>query len=400
MNRSRPRLKYCIIALLGLAATPPAWAASSPDWQVVTAQITQNKNLQTYRHVAIAQWSLGGALSGTRGNGAAINLSSDDIVSLRNASSTQSPTLAQWRLFLRNGDSLVGTPSSIAAGAMSIQSPLLGKLTFPLGLIAGLRRAESRVPTTVAHDHDTIYFLNGDKLDGVLEGLTATAAKFDSSLGESTLPLTRIACITLGGLPAPAQKPTLTAQLFLRDGSRLTVSELIMNATGLHAATTEHQPFACSMGDILKLHVQGGRLTWLAALPFASEQTTLFGMQWPVKINSAVTGRIMRVDGVRHHHGLGVHVNCRLTFSLSGQYTTLRLIPAMDDSAKPWGQAQLKIVADGKLLYDQPHAIPDGSAVPLILSMAGVKTLELSASDDQHDGVRGRVDWAAAALLK
>ncbi len=400
MNRSRRRLNYFIIALLGLTTAPLARAASSTNWQVVTAHIAQNKTLQTYRHVAIAQWSLDGSLSGTRGNGAGINLASDELVSLRRVAATQSPTLAQWRLSLRNGDSLVGTPSAIAAGAITMQSPLLGKLTFPLGIVAGLRRDGSQLPTAFARDHDTIYFINGDKLDGVLEGLTATSAEFHSALGTGTLPLTRIACITLGGLPPAAPKPTLTAQLDLRDGSRVTVSELTMNTTSVHASTADHQSLVLSPGDVLSVHVLGGRLTWLAMLPFASEQSTLFGMKWPVEVNRAVTGRPMRVDGIRYRHGLGVHVNCRLTFTLNGQYTTLRLIPAMDDSAKPWGQAHLKITADGKVLYDQPHSAPGEAAVPIISPVAGVKTLELSASDYEHDGVRGRVDWAAAALLK
>ena len=140
MNRSRRRLNYFIIALLGLTTAPLARAASSTNWQVVTAHIAQNKTLQTYRHVAITQWSLDGSLSGTRGNGAGINLASDDLVSLRRVAATQSPTLAQWRLSLRNGDSLVGTPSAIAAGAITMQSPLLGKLTFPLGIVAGRGR--------------------------------------------------------------------------------------------------------------------------------------------------------------------------------------------------------------------------------------------------------------------
>ncbi len=393
-------------ASLALAVAPvgrAVAAGASPKFDVQTDQLTPAHRFTLLHNARIEKLTLAGGLAAKIG-AANKKIAAADIVTIRATSKPAAAAAGQWQLLLRNDDQWPGRPVGIKGQNFVFSAPGLGRLQVPLTQVLAMRRSSGLHVSRKPADHDTVFLKNGDALTGVFDTLAGSGIEFSSKLGKITIPLKRVRGLVLGGAAMrPPRK--LRARVVLSSGLTLTTGYLNWPGGGTvqvkdPAGTILKIPAA----NIRRIRMVGGRTNFLSRLT-PSKITHVFyfsAERWPVQKNSNVLGQPLRVNGRVYHHGLGVHTSTTLTYALGGKYKTLVIRPALDDSARPFGEARVSIAVDGKTVFQKTlHSeAPQNSAPPLALPLNGARTLTLSAVSAGHAGVQGRVDFLHAALVK
>ena len=75
-----------------------------------------------------------------------------------------------------------------------------------------------------------------------------------------------------------------------------------------------------------------------------------------------------------------------VTYNLNGRFTDLSGVFGVDDASDPSVKLQLIITGDGKVLYQSPWMIKGEKATPVIVSVSGVKLLNLAFSVQTSSG--------------
>jgi hypothetical protein len=132
-------------------------------------------------------------------------------------------------------------------------------------------------------------------------------------------------------------------------------------------------------------------LTWTSA-------TTGYGT---IQKNLSIGGNTLTLDGQTFTTGIGTHAASTIVYNLNGAYTTFTSTVGIDDeeNAGGTGSVDFQVIGDGKVLYDSGILHNRQNPGEINVSVAGVKTLTLVATN----GVTGSIDydhsdWAGAML--
>lgn len=132
-------------------------------------------------------------------------------------------------------------------------------------------------------------------------------------------------------------------------------------------------------------------LTWTSA-------TTGYGT---IQKNLSISGNTLTLDGQTFSTGIGTHAASTIVYNLAGGYTTFTCTVGVDDEedAGGTGSVDFQVIGDGKVLYDSGILHNRQNPGEISVSVAGVKTLTLVATN----GVAGSIDydhadWAGAYL--
>ncbi len=395
-----------LVLACGIMAVGTYRPAVAARWRVTLARLDRAGYFVKLKRAKVMHWSRRGELTLRLPGGHTRTLAATDVLHLNAfvpARGAGSPRRRRggWKLVLRNGNVLFGRPVRAPAGDVAIDVYGPGTVRIPIKLVAGLGRRPSTVIPVRAADHDTLYLSNGDKLAGAFVALGGSSLQWSSSLGRTRIPLTRIDRFVLGG---PVGKIAVSGggeRLRLIGANRLDAQWIQWRAGTIRFPGPAGDILECPAANLRGISIYGGRVRWLADLaPASCRQVSYFNGHWPLGINRNVLGRPLEVNRRRYTHGLGMHVRTTLTYALHGIYTKFVFIPAMDDSAHPFGRARLLVAADKKIIYRSAILAPGRAVKPVVLSVRGVHTLVLQTLGVGRYGVRGRVDWLNAALLR
>ncbi len=390
----------------GVMAVGTCRPAVAARWRVTLARLDRAGYFVKLNRAKVIRWSRRGELTLRLPGGHTRTLAAADVLNLKAIAPARGAgpfhrRRGGWKLVLRNGNVLVGRPVRAPAGDVAIDVYGPGTVRVPIKIVAGLGRRPSTFIPVRAADHDTLYLSNGDKLPGAFVALGGSSLEWSSSLGQTRITLTRIDRFVLGG---PVGKIVVSGggeQLRLIGANRLDTRWIQWRSGTIRFPGPAGDILKCPAANLRGVCVYGGRVRWLADLaPASYRQVSYFNEHWPLGINRNVLARPLEVNRRRYTHGLGMHVRTTLTYALNGIYTKFVFIPAMDDSAHPFGRARLLVAADKKIIYRSAILAPGRAVKPVVLSVRGVHTLVLQARGVGRYGVRGRVDWLNAALLR
>lgn len=114
--------------------------------------------------------------------------------------------------------------------------------------------------------------------------------------------------------------------------------------------------------------------------------------------DAAGDGAALRVGGMTHEKGLGVHADSRVSYYLGEACTRLTAVLGVDDEIPDYGSVRFSVVGDGASLYRSDVLTGLSDPVSLDLDVGGVNYLDLVV-DGAADGVSGdHADWASARL--
>ncbi len=373
-----------------------------PHWRVRLATMARNGYIAVLPAATIQAWRQPGDIT-LLSDGHTLHLSTVQIVSLRRnfkSAAMAAPAMSPWWLYLRTGDALPGRPALSKSGKLLFFSAVFGAIHIPWNQVAVLSRQRA-IKTGNGSIHDHLRFRNGDNLVGTMLQFSPQKVLWKSTLGTISIPLARIAEIRLAPtLPPPIPRgPQI--RITCRDGTVLTATQIVWHGARLRLQPVAMEAVTSGVDDVSTIDILGGQLIWLTALtPKHYEQIPYTGEAWPLEKDKNCIGQPLRADGRVFHHGLGLQVAAKLSYTLAGRYSHLTFIPAMDHSARPWGTATIRVLADGRQLFISKLLKPGAALHPVNLNIAGVRRLEFEVDGGTRFGVRGRVDLLDAALLK
>lgn len=330
---------------------------------------------------------------------------------------------ARATVTLVNGDEL---GARVLGGAgETLELELVGGVRVPFQL-GGLRSLvfPARIPPdqllalAPAPEGDRLYRRTAalDALDGTLEGFAAEGVRFDSVLGQRTIPWSEVGALYIEALDG-GRAPRATAGVPVvvsfagRDGGRVRGALLALERERCRILLGGESEVALPYWAVAEIQVDDGRHTYLSALepsgesgrgaPFGDE----LGMSWPHKMDRNVLGGELRAGGVPHRRGIGMHAPSALRFTLDGSYRALRGSVAIDDSAllnasAARGSAIFRVRADGQVLWESP-LVRGGDPVLALpaLDLAGKRELVLEV-DPAGDFAGDRASWLAPVLVR
>ncbi len=140
----------------------------------------------------------------------------------------------------------------------------------------------------------------------------------------------------------------------------------------------------------------GAAQTYLSDLTYTSA-TIGYGS---VHLDKSINANPITLRGTVYPKGLGTHAASTITYNLAGAYTTFVSDVGVDDETTGQGLVDFKVIGDGVTLYDSGNLSGSAPVGHVSVGVAGVKTLQLVATN----GVAGNIDfdhadWAGARLL-
>ena len=121
-----------------------------------------------------------------------------------------------------------------------------------------------------------------------------------------------------------------------------------------------------------------------------------------VQKNTTISGNTITLRGTTYSTGIGTHAASTIVYNLAGKYTNFLSDVGIDDEeiGKGTGSVDFQVIGDGVVLFDSGVLTNTSPVVSINVSVAGVQTLTLVATN----GVVGSIDydhadWAGARLL-
>ena len=152
--------------------------------------------------------------------------------------------------------------------------------------------------------------------------------------------------------------------------------------------------------DIAALQLYSGHFVYLSDLKSGKYIFHPFlDAAWPFVVDGNVAEHDLLLAGSTYDKGIGMHSHSRLSYRLSGTYRRFEALVGLDDKDGRRGDVRIRVLADGEPLLDRALTSRDG-AVPVRLSMEGVRELTLEADFGRDGDVQDVVDWVEACLIK
>ena len=139
-------------------------------------------------------------------------------------------------------------------------------------------------------------------------------------------------------------------------------------------------------------------VTNLSSLTWTSGTTGYGAIQKDLSIG----GNPITLRGTTYPTGIGTHAASTLTYNLAGAYTNFLSDVGIDDEelGKGTGSVDFQVIGDGKVLFDSGVLTNASPVVSINVSVVGVNTLSLVATNGVPNDIDyDHADWAGARLL-
>lgn len=249
---------------------------------------------------------------------------------------------------------------------------------------------------------DQLMLANGDQSQGTLDGLDDRKLRFISTLGPTAVDLHRVRAITFHpALTRSIPASGIRAVAGFRDGSRLMLSSLHIEADRLEAITLGGLVIRTSAEALVALQPLGGRVMYLSDLvPAEYRHVPFLDLSWPFRTDRNVRGGWLRAGGRLYLKGLGVHSAARLTYRLDPPCRRFEAELAIDDHTAGRGSVGFRVFVDAQLRYTSPPIRGGQTPIPVAVDLTGAKRLDLVVDYGEGADVLDDADWLDARLVR
>jgi hypothetical protein len=158
---------------------------------------------------------------------------------------------------------------------------------------------------------------------------------------------------------------------------------------------------AIPFDQITRIRSANGRMVYVGDLkPVAVEQVPYFDRMLPYRVDKSLTGGPLKLSDGEYARGIAVHSRTVLTYDAGGKYEEFKSKVGFQQPEGKIGQAVIRVIGDGKVLYEDLDARGDGKPADLSLKIAGVTRLTLEVDFGKNEDTGDRVVWANARLLR
>jgi hypothetical protein len=200
-----------------------------------------------------------------------------------------------------------------------------------------------------------------------------------------------------GVAPAPHGRHVVE----LSDGTRLTCTSLRTGSDGLEA-TDGGARYSIELDRLKRLQVASDAYAYLSDMePAEAELVPQLDVVWRPRMDASVTGEPLRLDGVVHARGIGMHVDTQMAFDLDGGYRRFRALVGLDDGAGPRGSVVFRVLCDGQEAACVGPLTGSDRAREVSVDLTGSGRLELRAEAGDPLVLSGNLAvWAEARVVR
>ena len=344
-------------------------------------------------------------------NGKPVEISAGDLVSIRFTNKPQKPSPPGPLLVFPTGELLGCRMRGSDDVLLSVDGPVVGKTTVPIGAVLGVvledRSSRARVAELVERiratdrNSDQLLLRNDDVLSGTFLGLDERAVRFDREGDETTVPFNLVAAI--------AFDPTLVdydpgnrfhGQLRLKDGSLINVADIESDESGLKIETTFGTKFSCDSTDLVAMALRNGRVVYLSDLePLEAVHRPFLDDPAPYRADRSVLGGPLRVGNRLHAKGIGVRSLSTLKYDPSG-FGRFEATVGLDVAAGDQASVRFVVLVDGKQMFDSGEMDASTDPQEVVVAFDDAKRLELIVEYAKRGDVQDYADWCSARFIR
>jgi polyisoprenoid-binding protein YceI len=346
-----------------------------------------------------------------------VKLAVKDVASVQLGEAKRLATLTGKQVLrTTDGDLLQfdGMSSDNDAARLKLASDLLGKVELDYGRATviylsptdlSVRAIEDRCQDLklFSENFDMLVVENKEGswigLEGVFKGIDEKEVSFrwkqeDRQVARNRVPVVRLVA---------QQKPDegLVGTLTGIDGSRVKFSSLSLDDKQARLEHPALGSLTVPRNKVAVIDLASQRIVQLSSLsPDKKTEEGFFDRTYGFRIDQAVSGKPLRLDGKTYSSGLGLHSFSELTWKLDGKYTKFVATVGIDDAVRPRGQVDLTILVDGKEVKQLQIAGTDkAQTLRVDLRNATTFTIRVGFGDDNL-GAGDHLDLADARLIK
>ena len=324
-----------------------------------------------------------------------------------------------WLVKLADGDRAHGTVDAWADGrltvrpaasagsaAMAVRSDQLSEAWAGAAATdAGLQStARALVPADAAGDDVALVRKDATTVTpvrGTALGLAGDALAFRFDGQARRIAVAKLVGVVFAHRSAAPATGGARFTAHLPDGDLITGEWVSLDKGELVLRPATGQLVTLSAATVSRVSAVGGRVVYVSDLkPIKVEQVPYFGRLVPYRLDRSLSGGPMKLpDGTTVAKGVAVHGRCVLEYDLGGAFDRFRATVAFE---QPGGSAAVRVVADGRAVYDAAAATGATPPAKVDVDLTGVRRLSLVVDFPSDGGgdVQARVDWADARLRR
>lgn len=157
-----------------------------------------------------------------------------------------------------------------------------------------------------------------------------------------------------------------------------------------------------AISEVHRIYTVNGRRVDLTTLtPTKVDHQPYF--QWPIppQFYSPDSGETLKLPGrPAVDRGIVMTSRTRISYDLGRQFKRLNTTIAMISGESELGDAAVRVLGDGKVLFEKPHLTRKAGAINIDVSVADVEQLTFEVDFGENRHVGDVVGWAEPALLR
>ncbi|WP_461029418.1 NPCBM/NEW2 domain-containing protein, partial [Streptomyces sparsus] len=106
----------------------------------------------------------------------------------------------------------------------------------------------------------------------------------------------------------------------------------------------------------------------------------------------------LRIGGRQYGHGVTVHAPSSVTIDLNRECTSYQAVAGVDDLTMGLGAVRFAVHGDGNLLWQSEVVRGGDQAVPVNVSLVGMRSMRLVVQPESPLGSAGLADWAESVI--
>lgn len=324
-------------------------------------------------------------------------------------------------ILLAGGGVIVGNVSAVTDDQLAFSSDFWEEQRIPLAAVhavvfspPGNRLQRNRLLDLLAASEgkdDEVLLANGDRLRGVVTGLSEKAIRFDT--GAETLEIPRDASVTALRLdPSLVEQPASNASFLwigFANGSRFPATAVQIGKGNARLVLLEGTALSTQfgpiwLGDTVFLQPRQDGIAYLSdGRPIGYRHEPFLDIPWPYRADRNVLGGGLRCGGRYYVKGLGVRSASQLVYDVPDGYARFHADVGIDDQAGRRGSAVFRVLlADEGGAWREAARSPTvrgaDAPMPITVELRGAKRLTLAVEYADQADAQDYANWLDARL--
>jgi hypothetical protein len=322
-----------------------------------------------------------------------------------------------WRFDLVGGDLIFGKPVKWADRKLSVKTASVEQpIELPVDSVKEIwmgstaKIAKAKALKVAAENQDVAYVSKESdvvSVAGVINGIDGESLLFTFNDQQRRIALDRLVGLVIGGQAvdpdvAKAHEFDFKQLVAMTSGEKLAgrIQSIESGNLTLRAAAAGG-PVKISLEKIDRIVIQNGRLVYLSDLtPTKVEQTPYFDRILPLRVDKSLGGSTLSTQAGPTTRGVTMPSRSVVTYDIGGRFDDFKATLGFQQPEGHNGRANVRVLADGKPIFENPDVRGDQPVVDLSLKIAGVKQLTLEVDFGQQQDVGDWVVFAEPKLLR